>query len=219
MRIVLCMSGGIDSTVTLYHLLELGHEVRCLGFAYGQRHGRELNAANEICLKKQIPYETILVPGLSGHLIGHFRDPITKPLVGSATIVPGRNLVFLSLAASYGMANACEAVAIGAHRGDWDYYPDCREPFLAAFDEVMLRGYGGAVSVCRPLIQLDKAQVIALGKELGVPFTKTWSCYRGMTEPCGQCGACIERAKVLGTHLNQGMTFAHVRHDKRAAKE
>jgi 7-cyano-7-deazaguanine synthase len=210
MKTVLLFSGGLDSTVLLYALLREHHDLTCVGFDYGQRHLRELNAANEIALKSKVPFTILKLPGLTGDLIGNFRDPIERPLLGANTVVPGRNLLMLTIAAAFALARGCEAIAIAAHRGDAEFYPDCRTEFLYALESVFFTGYGGP-KILRPFIDMSKNNIRLLGQELHVPFHKTWSCYRGMTQPCGECGACLERAKVLGTHENQGMTFAKLR--------
>jgi 7-cyano-7-deazaguanine synthase len=209
MKTVLLYSGGLDSTVLLYWLREEGHEVHALGLGYGQRHLRELNAAFTICEKLHVPYEQagITFP-FGGSIIGHFRDNPTGEFVGADTVVPGRNCAFLSLAISRALAIGAGAVAIGAHAGDAQLYADCREEFFVAFERLTWGTYGQPVALLRPFVGMSKATVVALGRKLRVPFDKTWSCYRGATAPCGECGACVERSKALGDYVNQGMSFA-----------
>lgn len=216
MKVILLYSGGLDSTVLLYWLRESGNEVECLGFDYGQRHRRELNAAYMICEKLKVPFKSVdLDLSFAGSLIGKFRrggirpaPPPAEEMIGAPTVVAGRNLLFLSCALNHALGRRFDAIAIGAHAGDAEVYADCREEFLAGFEQMARQTYAPTFEVIRPFITWAKSGIVLVGKKLRVPFEKTWSCYVGETMPCGTCGACVERAKVLGTHENQGMSFA-----------
>jgi 7-cyano-7-deazaguanine synthase len=125
-----------------------------------------------------------------------YRLPITIP----STYVPARNIIFLSFALSYAEAIKAGAIFIGAHSQDYSGYPDCRPEFYRAFSKVIATGTKSGVEkrkiqIKTPLIRKTKAQIIRLGKSLGVPFALTWSCYRGGKRPCGICDSCYFRAK------------------------
>lgn len=219
MHTVLLYSGGLDSTVLLYDLRQQKHDVTCLAFDYNQRHKRELNAALEITLKLKVPLKTVKLDLTFGGAIvappsrGGFRPtPSDVPLVGTPTIVPGRNLMFLSAATSHALGIRADSVAIACHAGDASVYPDCREEFLSEFERIIQSFYAHKFLLLRPYVGITKNMIVKIGEELHVPWAKTWSCYAGETLPCGQCGACDERQKALGSWENQGMTFAKIKH-------
>jgi len=117
-----------------------------------------------------------------------------------ATYVPGRNIIFLSLALSCAETIGAEAIFIGAHSQDYSGYPDCRPEFYRAFDRVIATGTKSGVEkkkikVRIPLIRKTKAGIIRIGNKLGVPFELTWSCYEGGAAPCQECDSCYFRAK------------------------
>jgi 7-cyano-7-deazaguanine synthase len=220
MKTVLLYSGGLDSTVLLYDLIERhGETVIPLAFDYGQRHRRELNAALEICLRLKLDLRVIRLGCLDGgSLIG---EPIKMgkrkdnpgTLIGPDTVVPGRNLLFLSAALGVALPMGAGSISIASHAGDRDLYPDCREEFFAEAQRTFEIAYGGPW-INRPYVNIDKVAIVKLGRDLDVPFSMTWSCYAGTAHACGKCGACVERSKALGDYVNQGMTFAR----RRAAK-
>ena len=124
---------------------------------------------------------------------GHYEDPLQK-----TTVVPNRNMVFLAVAASWAMATGYERVAIGAHLGDRAIYPDCREEFLDAMTKALSLADHRQVAIWRPFVAVPKSEVVRRGKEIGAPLDLTWTCYEGGDEPCGQCGACVERVEAEG---------------------
>jgi 7-cyano-7-deazaguanine synthase len=219
MKTVLLYSGGLDSTVLLYDLLDQGHTVVPLGFDYGQRHRRELNAALEICLKLKLELRVVRLGCIDGgSLIGEAVRQDKRPsnpgaLIGPDTVVPGRNLIFLSAAIGVALPVGAGSISIAAHAGDRALYPDCREEFFQEAEQTFQRAYGGP-SIFRPYVGVGKREIVEIGKRLRVPFASTWSCYAGTTAPCGKCGACVERSKALGDYVNQGMTFAKRRAPK-----
>jgi 7-cyano-7-deazaguanine synthase len=122
-----------------------------------------------------------------------YRDPGQ-----AATVVPGRNLVFLSIAVAEAKRIGTDRVLFAAHAGDEAVYPDCRQGFVTALSCAASRGYG--VRVEAPFLHMTKRQIVALGRSLnapyGLPFELAWSCYEGGRQPCGRCGACVERAEA-----------------------
>jgi 7-cyano-7-deazaguanine synthase len=117
-----------------------------------------------------------------------------------STYVPGRNTMFLSLAASLADAIGAHAIVIGANALDYSGYPDCRPPFLDAFSKVAKLGTrvgaeGGSLKVLAPLLRLDKKGIVRLARRVGAPLQLTWSCYAGGARPCGTCDSCQLRAK------------------------
>lgn len=201
MKTVLIYSGGLDSTTLLYHLRELGHEVACLLVNYGQRHAKELFHAEAICLELGVPYRIADLSPISALLAGssqtsaeievpegHYADETMK-----LTVVPNRNMIMLSIAIGWALSLKFDAVAFGAHGGDHPIYHDCREVFASAMSVAAQLCDERPIFLLRPFVSWDKTTIVARGRELGVPFEKTWSCYKGGELHCGKCGTCIER--------------------------
>lgn len=204
-KTVLIYSGGIDSTVLLYDLLNSGHDVQALSVNYGQRHSKELDCAKSLCKQLNVEHHvadlTALNPLLSGSSLtsphvqvpeGHYEDESMK-----ATVVPNRNMILLSIATGWAMSTGASSVSYAAHSGDRAIYPDCREEFADAMNSVMEIAGWDKVSLNRPFSSLTKADIVKLGDELGVPFKQTWSCYKGGQVHCGECGTCVERREAF----------------------
>jgi 7-cyano-7-deazaguanine synthase len=207
-KAVVLLSGGLDSAVTLFYARKKGYECHCLTFDYGQRHIKETSCARMLArragagikvMKLDLPWRgssltdrTLSVPS------GRTAKEIKAGGIPS-TYVPGRNTIFLSLAVSYAEAIGADIVFIGAHVQDSSGYPDCRKGYLRAFNDVIRsgtkRGLEGRLKLGYPLIEKDKAGIIRLGQNLGVPFELTWSCYKGGKKPCGESDSCVLRAR------------------------
>lgn len=205
-KAVVLLSGGLDSATTLYDAKNKGYQCQCLLFDYGQRHKKELQQARKIAVKAQCPYHVVKIsmPWQGSSLL----DKEMKLPTGRAgilkeipsTYVPSRNIIFLSFAASFAEAVGAVAVFIGANAVDYSGYPDCRPEFYHAYQKALDLGTKTGVEnrkirIYTPLIHKTKAQIIRLGKTLGVPYELTWSCYAGGKRSCGQCDSCVLRAK------------------------
>lgn len=123
---------------------------------------------------------------------GHYADENMK-----RTVVPFRNGIMLSIACGLAESRGAEAVIIAAHSGDHAIYPDCREPFMQAMADAMRHGTYAGVTLLRPFIACDKAEIVRRGTALGVDFAHTWSCYKGGDIHCGRCGTCVERREAF----------------------
>jgi 7-cyano-7-deazaguanine synthase len=207
-RAVVLLSGGLDSAVTLYYAKNEGYDCHCLNFDYGQRHGAETESARSIARLAGARLRTLMLDldwkGSSlldpAATLPRRRSPEEIRRGGTpSTYVPGRNTIFLSIAASFAEAIGAGDIFIGAHSEDSSGYPDCGAGYLELFDAVIRAGtkagIEGRLRVRSPLIALGKAQIIGLGRRLGVPFEMTVSCYAGGGAPCGECDSCVLRAK------------------------
>lgn len=204
-RAVVLLSGGLDSTVCLYAAKNSGYETYSLSFDYGQRHKKEIERARKIAAKAASAWRVVRIelPWKGSALLDtNIKVPLKRKLSKSipATYVPSRNIIFLSMAASYAEVIAAEAIFIGANQIDFSGYPDCRKGFLRAFEKVLMEGTkqgaeGKRIRIHAPLLNKDKAQIVKLARRLKVPLELTWSCYQGKTRACGVCDSCRLRAR------------------------
>jgi 7-cyano-7-deazaguanine synthase len=199
----------MDSTVLAYLLHHNGAALTLLSFDYGQRHRTELGYARRTAQKLAAEHHVVdltgILPLLSGSALtdaavdvpdGHYTDTSMR-----ATVVPNRNAIMLDVAVARAISAGADAVAFGAHAGDHPIYPDCRPAFLQAFEHMALVAHEAFATsgfrVLAPFIALSKADIAALGAQLGVPYVDTWSCYKGGAAHCGMCGTCVERREAF----------------------
>ncbi len=123
---------------------------------------------------------------------GHYTDESM-----SATVVPGRNIIFLSILAGAAWSAGATMIAIGVHKGDHAIYPDCREQFIAAMSTAIFSGTDGRVCVSAPFRDMDKISILKWGLEHDVPYTLTRTCYKDQVVSCGKCGSCVERLEAF----------------------
>ena len=211
MKALVLFSGGVDSTTCLGIAVKKygAEEVLALSVYYGQKHSREIEAAQKIAAHYGVKLRTLdlalIFADSDCSLLKGSSEDIPKESYAEqlahtdgapvSTYVPFRNGLFLSSAASIALSNGCEVIYYGAHSDDaaGNAYPDCSADFNNAINTAIYLGSGNALRVEAPFIGLTKAQVVAKGLELGVPYELTWSCYEGGDEPCGVCGTCRDR--------------------------
>lgn len=204
------MSGGMDSCVcAALAARDFGAEnIAALHVSYGQRtEAREQQAFCEICDRLRIGRRLIVrnqaLSQIGGSALtdSSFAVPTAGPEIGGQipiTYVPFRNAHFLSVAVSWAEVIGAEKIYIGAVEQDSSGYPDCRPEYYEAFNRVIRAGTKeGRISIVTPLIAMRKAEIVALGRELGAPFELTWSCYSGQSEACGVCESCVLRLRAF----------------------
>ncbi|MEA3446447.1 MAG: 7-cyano-7-deazaguanine synthase QueC [Bacteroidota bacterium] len=210
MKVIVLLSGGLDSVTAMHLAKSKGFEIFALSFDYGQKHSRELDAA-KACAKHA---------GVAGHKIVSLKlsqwgkSSLTNTNINidngntesdeiPATYVPARNMVFLSIAASYAEAIGAQEIFIGVSEVDYSGYVDCRQEFIDVMEAAINKGTVCAVEEDRPIkinapfINMTKSEEIKLGMNLGIDYSLTWSCYRGGEVPCGKCDSCLLRAKAF----------------------
>ena len=212
-KAIVLLSGGLDSTTTLYYAKKHGYRCQALIFDYGQRHKKEIKVARRIAKIAKVPFKVLKIALAwkgSALLDNNVKLPTGRSLKKMSkeiptTYVPARNTIFLSFALSFAEAVGAEAIFIGANAVDYSGYPDCRPNFYRAFEKVIATGTKvgadtkNAPKIITPLIKLSKAQIIKLGRDLGAPLELTWSCYQGGAKPCGICDSCLLRDKGFET--------------------
>ena len=201
--VLLVYSGGMDSTVLLHE-----HSDRiamAVSFNYGSKHNDiEFEYAQKNTLKLQIPiiridltsafsnFKSDLLKNGGDIPEGHYEDESMK-----ATVVPFRNGIMLSVAAGLAESLNLSCVMIANHFGDHAIYPDCRQSFIEPMKNAIIEGTYNRIELQAPFTNLSKREVAFIGKELGVDFSLTYSCYKGGDIHCGKCGTCSERKEAL----------------------
>ncbi|MBO4477479.1 MAG: 7-cyano-7-deazaguanine synthase QueC [Lachnospiraceae bacterium] len=215
MKALVLFSGGLDSSVCLaLAVKEYGaDQVLALSVSYGQKHKKEMEASERIAAHYGVQRLTLdlgaifagsdctLLEGAAQEIPHEaYADQLAK--TGGApvnTYVPFRNGLFLSSAAAVALSHGCEVIYYGAHSDDaaGNAYPDTSVEFNRAISDAVYIGSGEALRIIAPFIEKTKADVVAVGTELGVPFELTWSCYEGHEKVCGVCGTCRDRIRAF----------------------
>lgn len=203
-KAVCLLSGGLDSATVLAYAKSRGYQCHAISFSYGQRHERELESSLALAdffgvdrIVANLNIGELAKSALTGHSEIEKRglEEISDEIPN--TYVPSRNIIFLSVAASYAESIGAGHIFIGANAIDYSGYPDCRPEFFNAFEAALntgtKSGIEGGFRIHVPLQYLKKSEIIGLGTRLGVPYELTTSCYEGGEEACGECDSCMLR--------------------------
>ncbi len=209
---VVLLSGGLDSATTLALAIRDGFQAHALSFRYGQRHAVELDAARQVAGHLGAVEHRIVdidLRGFGGSAltadipVPKGRSPAEMSRAIPVTYVPARNTIFLSYALAFAEVLPAADIFLGVNALDYSGYPDCRPEYVAAFERLANLATRAGVEghtrlrVRTPLMQLTKREIIATGRELGVDYGLTRSCYD--PDPagaaCGQCDACLLRLR------------------------
>lgn len=208
LRAIVLLSGGLDSAVVSAVARRDGYDLYSLTIAYGQRHAVEIEQARKIAGLLGAKQHNVIDVGLrslgGSSLTSDSPVPKDRSITERSrdipmTYVPGRNLIFLSLAAAHAEVVGASVIYFGANVVDYSGYPDCRPEFIRAFEAAVQAGTkagaeGKRIEVRVPLLSLSKAEIVRLGSELHVPFQHTHSCYDPIGfVACGRCDSCLIR--------------------------
>lgn len=200
---LLVLSGGMDSVTMLYDYRD--RIALCVNFHYGSNHNeREAACARENCRRLGIELVEINLAFMgryfrSSLLEGGEAIPDADYAESNmqSTVVPFRNGIMLSIAAGLAESRGLARVMIANHGGDHSVYPDCRPGFIAAMDSAVSEGTYADIHIFAPYTSMTKADIARRGRELGVDYSLTYSCYRGGERHCGHCATCRERREAL----------------------
>ncbi len=195
-KAVMLLSGGVDSATVLALTARDGFEVHALSFRYGQRHEVELDAARRLAEHYDVAQHKVvdIDPTVFGGAVLTGGDRRFGSAETPSTYVPARNTLFLSYAIAWAEVLEARDIFLGPNADDAAGYPDCRDPYLRAFERVAELGTqaGEGLTIHAPLVHRSKREVVELARSLDVPLKLTWSCYfpTPSGQPCGKCDAC-----------------------------
>ncbi len=202
---VVLLSGGQDSTTSLYWALAMYSNVFALIIDYGQKHKIEIESAKKIAKMAKVEYQVLA--------LNFFKEIGNSALIGDnesvnephscdenlpSSFVPGRNLIFITVASMIAYKKNYYTVVTGVCETDYSGYPDCRNETIRALNEAVVKGMDRSIVVRTPLMYLNKSETVGLAKSLqgcleALEYSHT--CYNGEFPPCMQCPSCVLRAK------------------------
>lgn len=200
---LLVLSGGMDSTTMLYDYAD--RIALAVTFNYGANHNaREIACARYNCERLGIElvkvdmdfigrlFNSSLLGGADAIPEGNYNDDNMR-----STVVPFRNGIMLAAAAGLAESRGLHTLMLANHSGDHAIYPDCRPGFVEAMSRAISEGTYEHIGIFAPYTGLSKGQIAARGKELGIDYSHTYSCYKGGERHCGRCGTCRERREAM----------------------
>ena len=210
---LVCLSGGQDSTTCLYWALKNFDHVEAVCFSYGQKHALEVEVARRIAEKAGVEFSLLdlsLLGQMTHNALTDASVVMDKEKPADAlpnTFVPGRNMLFLTLAAIKAYEKGIRNLVTGVSQTDFSGYPDCRDTFIRSLNVSLNLAMESQFVIHTPLMWLDKEQEWELADELGVfdiVRNETLTCYNGvMADGCGECPACKLRRAGLERYLSR----------------
>jgi 7-cyano-7-deazaguanine synthase len=211
MKYIVALSGGMDSATLLGKLFEQSstEEIHCCLFNYGSKHERwEMRAAKNLVHfysgfdgPSIIPHAfdlTSIMGEFNSNLLqtggeipeGHYENENMKK-----TVVPGRNMIFISIMAGLAESLGVGTICLGVHSGDHHIYPDCRPDFIYAARWSIYHSTDKRIQLHTPFLFLNKTKILEIGYglDIPVPYQLTRTCYKDQELSCGKCGSCTER--------------------------
>lgn len=208
------LSGGLDSTVATSCYVN-DYDVHAITFDYGQKSlNQEIKSSKEICDHFGMKHTVIDIKWLaklgsssltnSNNDIPHpnFEDiddiDVSEDTANSVW-VPGRNIVFTAVATSFAEAEGAQIIMVGWDKEEAATFPDNSKEFLDSFNELIAIGTKSSedIEIKAPLIDLNKKEIVELGKKVNAPMDISYSCYTGEDEQCGLCESCVRRKRAF----------------------
>ena len=208
-KAVLALSGGLDSLAVLAFLKGIGYDVEGVCFTYDSKHNKyELEAAKKIADYYSTPlhfidtqsifssFSSSLLKGQSDVPEGHYTDKAME-----STVVPSRNIIFLSILSGYAWTVEADTIAIGVQGSEGTLYPDSTFVFIKRMERALLKGTGGKVKeIVAPFILHSKPEIIKWGINNNIPFDLSRTCFKDQEIACGKCGSCVKRLEGFRTN-------------------
>lgn len=204
-KVIILLSGGMDSGTALVWALNKGFEIETISFNYGSKHNdMEYAYVQKLCAKYGVENKKIDLKFIENYFksdllksggeipVGHYADPVMKK-----TVVPFRNGIMLSICAGLAESVGAKKIILGNHYGDHAIYPDCRKEFVDPMGQAIKEGTYEKIELLSPFVSLDKADIVRLGNSLQLDYSLTYSCYTGNMKHCGVCGTCYERKEAF----------------------
>lgn len=210
-KAIVVFSGGQDSTTCLFHALNKYDEVEAITFDYNQRNKNEIKQAKKIARDNNVQHQLIDVSLLNQLTTSALTRDIDIKYDSNRdvpnTFVPGRNILFLTIASIIADQKNADVIVTGVSQTDFSGYPDCRDSFIKAMNTAIIQGLDKNILIETPLMWIDKKETWALADKLGkLEYIRdnTLTCYNGVIRAgCGECPACELRNKGLEEYLNE----------------
>ncbi|MGB9199884.1 7-cyano-7-deazaguanine synthase QueC [Methanobacterium sp.] len=205
------LSGGLDSTVATATFKD-DYQIHALTFDYGQRSAEmEIKSAQAVCKEIGADHTIIKLPWLSelGRSALTSNNDVPEPEIKELdnmessietalkVWVPGRNIVFTSIANSFGESMGAEIIVVGWDLEEAATFPDNSKEFLNAFNNVLEVGSFDKIKIEAPLIDMNNTDIVKLGNDIGAPMDLSYSCYKGFEDHCGVCESCMRRIRAF----------------------
>ena len=202
-KVLVVYSGGLDSFTLLNLAKKKFDRVYAISFDYGQKHRKELDVALSSTKKLGVEHKIVRLPFedflSDSALVGNIEIPegnYDKERM-KLTVVPNRNMVMISVAASLAISRKINHIWYAAHAGDHEIYPDCRPEFINKLSKVLKICDYHEIILDAPFKDLSKEEIVKIGLEMSLDYSQTWTCYEGKVKPCNKCSACLERINAF----------------------
>jgi queuosine biosynthesis protein QueC len=219
MKAVCLLSGGMDSSTLAYVAKDMGYDIYSIHFNYGQRTERKeklcaKTIAGHLGVKEFLEIDLRYLSLIGGSSLTDHSQQVdafddSREMIPN-TYVPFRNANLLSIATSLAEARSADAIFIGVQSQDYSGYPDCRPGFIETFQHLIDTGTRDTthIQLMTPFINMTKMDILAIGRDLNVPYEHTWSCYQNEERACGTCGAChFRRAAFMAMDMEDPIPY------------
>jgi 7-cyano-7-deazaguanine synthase len=201
MSAIVLLSGGQDSATCLALAKQQHSVIHCICFDYGQRHQLEIDYSKKLAAYAGASFQRVDVRFLSQLTQSAMihDDQAIEHNAGElpTTFVPGRNALFLTIAATIAYEKSINIIYTGVCQTDYSGYPDCRDNFIQSQQQTLSLAMDRPIKIETPLMYLTKSETVQVMQTLGCLdwYESTHTCYEGQRPACGQCPSCKLRLK------------------------